>query len=143
MGIAIKIVVGSVAASFILGPALGGNAFQGFCLLVIIGIYVVPFALAAYYAYRTWLWVAARTARADMPPATDSKPRAAVLRASGSPAQNALVQYIEDALRDGQEEGAVGDALLKKGWAQEQVEAAFSTYRETLEKYRKPARGLT
>lgn len=136
MGIAKKLAVGSVAGSLLLGPALGGNPLQGFCLLVILGIYVVPFALAIYYAYRAWVWVAAKVEIVDTPPARESKPRASALRAAGGGAQAALVQYIEDALRDGQEEPAVTDALVRKGWAQEQVEAAFRAYRETLEKYK-------
>jgi hypothetical protein len=54
----------------------------------------------------------------------------------------ALLQYIHDALRDGSEYDAISSSLLKKGWAENQVRAAFSTYQDMLARHPLPEKGL-
>lgn len=137
----LKVLLYIVGIPLVIGVAgmilLGGNLAEGFCWMMVIVVLSSP--LLGIVGCVCWggCWLYKRIEIVDTPEKPAARPRGSALRPTGGAAQVALVQYIEDALRDGQEEAAVGEALVRKGWAQEQIEGAFRSYRGTLDKYRR------
>lgn len=112
---------------------LGGNLAEGFCWMMVIFVGYSPLVAVLWCVYRVGRWLYNRVEIIDTPAAPAARPRPA-LRLQD--VMSALLQYIEDCAGSGMSEEEIMSALGKKGWPPEQIETAFRTYRETLEKYK-------
>ncbi|OGR69584.1 MAG: hypothetical protein A2089_00620 [Elusimicrobia bacterium GWD2_63_28] len=129
-----------------LGIAMNsGDGFGGFCLALISGgVAAIVGFFYAIFKFVKWFGKAPEPAeRGERAPARSVRKEMGRLKKKCDANTAALLQYINDALRDGGEEGAVRSALLDKGWPEELVTGAFSAYKEMLAKYPLPGKGLS
>lgn len=75
----------------------------------------------------------AAAARAELIADRRKRTMAAALKEQGRLDRLALVYYVESALKSGMAVEVISAALKEKGWAESDITAAFSSYKELME----------
>lgn len=122
-----------------------GDGIGGFCLALISGgVAVVAGFFYGLVKFLKWLGKEPESLERviERNPRQNLRKELGKVKKQSDANTAALLQYIHDAMRDGWEEEAIRTGLLGKGWTEGQVRAAFSAYRDMLERHPLPAKGL-
>jgi hypothetical protein len=132
------------AAALLLVALLAADAmgWEGLCLLLGLAVLSVLAAASCFVRWLIWGSVEETAEREQRAPERKAHKELGKIKKHSDANTAALLQYINDALRDGSGEEAVRTGLLEKGWAEGQVETAFSAYKDLLARFPLPEKGL-
>jgi hypothetical protein len=130
---------------FLVAMINSGDGINGFCLALISSV-IAGIAGVMYGIVRLVKWYSGGSRAAARPakpaPVGNVYKELRKMKKHSDANMAALLQYIYDAVRDGSEGEAIRDSLLKKGWSENQVRAAFSSYQDMLARYPRPEKDL-